>query len=471
MGYRSEDGSRPRVGSGRQGDWSAGTGGADDYDYDRYGPDSLVSGTYGSDAHAPRSHSSGGQAWHRPPQHAGPQHADQWHGDVGHDTDWRAGSHRGGSRDEWYPEEHGNLTDPYGIQGPGTGRDPVRGYPPAPEFYEGEGYQRFDQPGYDQPGYEEPGYDQAGYDQAGYDEPGYGNDDDLGRPDPFQRDPAYQGPYEDSGDPFGGNPYENRGSRPRRRTRRRRVSRPMLLSITAGTVVIALAVAGYVLVFGKANSEAAAPAGSPSGRVQAPAGPTSSASAACAARLGTYCHIETRVLDPLPLSLAEVFRAQFMNTSNGSAFAEAGSRVDTNCASAIIGSPLQAAIKTGKCTQVLRASYVSGNGQIMGTIGVVNLDTTQDAAKAGKAVDGNDFINPLTTKSGVTSKLGNGTGVVEAEYKGHYLILTWAEFTNLKTPDSHQSHVLEQFETDLVAGTINVSLSERMVTGKPATAS
>jgi hypothetical protein len=107
----------------------------------------------------------------------------------------------------------------------------------------------------------------------------------------------------------------------------------------------------------------------------------------------------------------------------------------------------------------------------MGTIGVVNLDTTQDAAKAGKAVDGNDFINPLTTKSGATSKLGNGTGVVEAEYKGHYLILTWAEFTNLKTPDSHQSHVLEQFETDLVAGTINVSLSERMVTGKPATAS
>jgi hypothetical protein len=467
MGYRSEDGSRPRVGSGRQSDRSAGIGRAEDYD------------SYGSDGYTPRTYAPGEQAWHRPPQHeplgapqyidqqhTGPQYADQWHGD-GNDTDWRAGSRRGGSRDEWYPEEPGNLTDPYGIQAPGAGRDPVRGYPPAPEFYEGEGYQRFDRPGYNEVGYDEAGYDQPGYDQPGYD----GDDGDDGRRDPFQRDPAYQGPYEDSGDPFGGNPYDGQGPRPRRRARRRRRSRKVLLSVTSVSVVIALAAAVYVLVFAKPNSEAATAAESPTGRVQAPAGPTSSASAACAARLGTYCHIETRTLDPLPLSLAEVFRAQFMNTSNGSSFAEAGSRVDTKCASAIIGSPLQAAIKAAKCTQVLRASYVSGNGQIMGTIGVINLDTTQDAAKAGKAVDSSDFINPLTTKSGVTSKLGNGTGVVEAEYKGHYLILTWAEFTNLKTPDAHQSHVLEQFETDLVAGTINISLSERMVTGKPATAS
>jgi hypothetical protein len=462
MGYRSEDGSRPRVGSGRHSDRSAGVKRVEDYD--PYSPDSYAPRTYGSD----------GEAWHRPqheplaaPQYAdqqyadqhytGPQYADQRHAD-GYDTDWRAGTHRGGSRDEWYPEEPANLTDPYGIQAPGAGRDPVRGYPPAPEFYEGEGYQRFDQPGYD-----EPAYDQAGYDQAGY--------DDDGRRDPFQRDPAYQGPYEDTGDPFGANPYDDQGSRPRRKARRRRGSRKIMLSVTTLSVVAALAAAAYVFVIGKPNSEAASTAGSPSGRVQAPAGPTSSASAACAARLGTYCHIETRTLDPLPLSLAEVFRAQFMNTSNGSSFAEAGSRVDTKCASAIIGSPLQTAIKDAKCTQVLRASYVSGNGQIMGTIGVVNLDTTQDAAKAGKAVDSNDFINPLATKSGVTKKLGNGTGVVEAEYKGHYLILTWAEFTNLKTPDAHQSHVLEQFETDLVAGTINISLSERMVTGKPATAS
>ena len=32
-----------------------------------------------------------------------------------------------------------------------------------------------------------------------------------------------------------------------------------------------------------------------------------------------------------------------------------------------------------------------------------------------------------------------GTGLEEAEIKGHYLILTWAEFTNLKAPKGPSS--------------------------------
>jgi len=200
--------------------------------------------------------------------------------------------------------------------------------------------------------------------------------------------------------------------------------------------------------------------------------PSATSSAACASSLGKYCHIETRAEDPQPLTLAEVFRPQFMNTSDGSSFAEAGQRVDKSCANALIGTNLQDAAKNGRCTQVLRASYVSGNGRIMGTVGVINLDSTNAAAKAGKAVDANDFVSPLSTSRGVTKKLGQGTGVVEAEYKGHYLILMWAEYTSLKTPSTtQQKNVLEAFEQDLVSGTVNIALSERMVTGKPATAS
>jgi len=105
----------------------------------------------------------------------------------------------------------------------------------------------------------------------------------------------------------------------------------------------------------------------------------------------------------------------------------------------------------------------------MGTIGVVNLNTTTAAAKAGAAVDASDFISPLSTSSGVTKKLGQGTGVVWAEYKGHYLILMWAEYSDLKSPSgSTQDKQLESFEQDLVAGTINIALSERMVTGQPS---
>ena len=77
---------------------------------------------------------------------------------------------------------------------------------------------------------------------------------------------------------------------------------------------------------------------------------------------------------------------------------------------------------------------MSGDNKIMGTIGVVNLSTTNEAHYAGKVVGQNDFIAPLTSAKGVASKLGNGTGVVEAEFKGHYLILTWSEFVNGTDP-------------------------------------
>jgi len=107
----------------------------------------------------------------------------------------------------------------------------------------------------------------------------------------------------------------------------------------------------------------------------------------------------------------------------------------------------------------------------MGTIGVVNLATTNQAHYAGKVVGPSNFIAPLSTAKGIASKLGKGTGVVQAQFKGHYLILTWAEFTNGSTPKTAaDSQQLEQFETDLVAGTANISLSQRMVNGAPATA-
>ena len=83
----------------------------------------------------------------------------------------------------------------------------------------------------------------------------------------------------------------------------------------------------------------------------------------------------------------------------------------------------------------------------------------------------NDFIAPLASKKGVASKLGHGTGVVEAEYKGHYLILTWSEFVNGTTPSTTaQDTQLEQFSNDLVAETANIDLSQRMVTGTAPTA-
>jgi hypothetical protein len=57
---------------------------------------------------------------------------------------------------------------------------------------------------------------------------------------------------------------------------------------------------------------------------------------------------------------------------------------------------------------------------------------------------------------------------VQAEIKGHYLILMYAEYANLKSPSgTAQRQALEQFTSNLFIGTANINLSTRMLTGKP----
>jgi hypothetical protein len=183
--------------------------------------------------------------------------------------------------------------------------------------------------------------------------------------------------------------------------------------------------------------------------------------------LGKWQHIGSRTQDPSPLTLAALFPPQF--ELNGSSYTRTAADLSKTCSLAVYGSDLQAALQSGQCTQVLRASYISGNGTMMGTIGVANLGTSAAAQKAGKVTGPQQIIAPLAGKKGPTSKLGNGTGVVQAELKGHYLILMWAEFTSLKSPSSSAARQeLEQFATNLVTGSANINLSTRMLTGKPS---
>jgi len=311
--------------------------------------------------------------------------------------------------------------------------------------YEGHGdYQ--DAPGYGPP----QGFDQGGYGQ------GYDNRDDYA--DPFQDRYGDDGAAPPAGKP--GKTRKNPGNA-------KRGKRRLLIAITAVVVVGILAAAGYVFVLKPKPSAvtptSAAPLPSP--------GSSSAATAACVKQFGQYCHIELRTDDPAPLTLAELFPPAFANETDHSSFTRAGTKLDTTCSNAVVGQDLVGALQDGKCTQVLRASYFSGDGKMMGTIGVANLATTNEAHHAGKLVGTSDFVDPLTTKTGVTSKLGKGTGIVEAEYKGHYLIMIWAEFTSTNAPSSNvQDQQLQQFGADLIAGTANISLSQRMLNGHPATA-
>jgi hypothetical protein len=182
--------------------------------------------------------------------------------------------------------------------------------------------------------------------------------------------------------------------------------------------------------------------------------------------LGHWQHIGTRTQDPEPLTLQQLFPPQF--ELNGISYVRTAAALTKNCSLAVFGSNLQAALQSGHCTQILRASYITGDGTMMGTVGVANLSSSNAAQKAGDVTGPQEIIAPLAAQKGPTSKLGNGTGVVQAEIKGHYLILMWAEFASLKSPStSAQRQQLEQFAVDVVTGSANINLSTRMLTGKP----
>ena len=239
--------------------------------------------------------------------------------------------------------------------------------------------------------------------------------------------------------------------------KRRLLSRTVLLATTTVVVVAAAGFAGYKYLYEpRVNAPVPASLKLPT---PAPASPD-----ADQAHGNKWQHIATRTADPDPLTIGQLYPPAF--ELNGSSYVRTAASVTKECSLAVYGANLQAALQSGHCTQVVRASYISGNGQMMGTVGVVNLSTVTAAQKAGKATGPQEIIAPLAARKGPTSKLGSGTGVVQAEIKGHYLILMWAEFANLKSPSTSAARQqLEQFAASLVTGTANIDLSTRMLTG------
>jgi hypothetical protein len=230
-----------------------------------------------------------------------------------------------------------------------------------------------------------------------------------------------------------------------------------------GLAVTVIVVIGIVIALASSGSGTPPPAqtaaGAKASQANGPAPPSS---------LGTWGYIGSRTTDPQPLSLTELFPGQF--ASAGVAYSMVVDKSVSNCSQALIGSQLQSAVSSASCTQAMSASYLSGNTgdqQVMGTIGVLNLSTATGAENAGKAAGTSEFVSQLPGTSAPAKSLGTGTGLEAAEAKGHYLVLVWAEFANLKAPTSATQPELESFINLLIEKTANVSLASREVTGKP----
>jgi pentapeptide MXKDX repeat protein len=182
--------------------------------------------------------------------------------------------------------------------------------------------------------------------------------------------------------------------------------------------------------------------------------------------LGPYGHIGTRTGDPQPLTIAQLYPAKF--AASGGTVTRTADRIGHGCGGAVVGSSLQSALSTAGCDQVARATYIAPKRGLMGTIGVLNLKSGSAAKAAARAAGANNYIAQVPGRKGPTRKIGQGTGVEEFTAKGHYLILIWAEFTDLRKPKTAgQRTELGTFMNDLLDKTANISLTNRMLTGKP----
>jgi hypothetical protein len=252
-----------------------------------------------------------------------------------------------------------------------------------------------------------------------------------------------------------------RGSRGRKRPRRRGNRIRLLLACGLALVVVAGA-AYFLLTRGHKSPAPAADSQHTTGVRSSPSAPSASPSPS----LGPWGHIESRALDPVALTLTELFPASF--SDGGVSYVSTAQKAKVHCAGALAGSQLIAAVSHAGCTQAMRASYLSSDNSLMGTIGVLNLVTATAAKQAGKAAGPSEFIAQLPAARGPTKNLTKGTGFEAAEVKGHYLVLVWAEFVDLHAPKSPaQRAQLEDFISLLMQKTANVSLATRQVTGSP----
>lgn len=211
--------------------------------------------------------------------------------------------------------------------------------------------------------------------------------------------------------------------------------------------------------------------GNPAGNLTAPQhnsknthSPSASPSPSTAG--GAWQYIAIRATDPAKLTDQELYPVAF--TSAGLGYRRSIDAIAAGCRSALIGSSLQAAVHRAGCTQAIRASYFSRAAKMMATIGVFNLKTYAGAGTAARAAGRSEFVAQLPAHSGPTRQIGQGTGIEYAGVKGHYLVLVYAEFINLRTPTtSAQRQRLDTFISTLIAHTANISLSYRMTSGKP----
>ncbi|WP_433474667.1 hypothetical protein ACQPZP_39010 [Spirillospora sp. CA-142024] len=177
--------------------------------------------------------------------------------------------------------------------------------------------------------------------------------------------------------------------------------------------------------------------------------------------------LQSRTTDPTPLTLKEVFgKGKFK--SGRQKYVRTAVNAKKSCADVVGGTSLEKALKKGRCTQALRATYALSTGSLIGTVGVFNLQNEAAAKKAVKAAGAKDaFLQALPGK-GVSKTNGKGEALGTSQVRGHYVIMTWVQRPDGKKISSKYHAAVRVFGTQMVKGSnLALALHYRETEGKP----
>lgn len=302
--------------------------------------------------------------------------------------------------------------------------------------------------------------------------------DPLGGPPPGGPPPTGPPPY--GGPPGGGYGAPPGGNRPKGR-------RALIIGVVCVAVVVLAGTGAVALTFvfkddqGSAPKQPVAASSSPatSPPTTPPASPTETGPSAGSPAPPTgsasrWLKIADRSSDPAPLTPDELFGEHTL--SHGKKTGHDAKRrtyklveraKTKKCRSAVKGGKLRAALHTYDCDQLLRATYLRTDGKLVGTVGVANLTNSHGAKKAfTSASGGKQYVTPLPG-SGKSARVGQGAALGIRQEKGHYLILSWVQYTDGHRPNSAERKKLSQFHEDVVSEAISDPLGYRMLHGKP----
>ncbi|MGP4024702.1 hypothetical protein [Actinomadura sp. 3N407] len=177
--------------------------------------------------------------------------------------------------------------------------------------------------------------------------------------------------------------------------------------------------------------------------------------------------LKSRTTDPKPLTLKEVFgNGKF--EARGFKYVRTAANSKKSCTAVVGGTALEKTLKQGDCTQALRATYALTKGQLIGTVGVFNLESEAAAEKAVKAAADKDaFLQALPGK-GITKTNGKGEALGTSQARGHYLLMTWVQRPDGKKIAKKYHNAVRTFGAEMVKGSnLALALHYRETEGKP----